>query len=244
MGKKKIIVVMPAYNAERTLRRTYTDIPKGLVDEIILVDDKSRDKTVEIAKELGLKVVVHEQNLGYGANQKTCYKEALSEGADIVVMLHPDYQYDPVLLPDVIRPIKAGECECVLGSRILGTKPTKCGMPKYKYLGNRVLTTMENLILGQTLSEYHTGYRAYSRRLLTLVPFQSNSNNFVFDTEIIVQIVAKGLSIKEIPVEARYFKEASSIDLLHSVQYGVGIVLRLAYYVIWRATGIQLFRIK
>jgi glycosyltransferase involved in cell wall biosynthesis len=244
MGKKKIIVIMPAYNAERTLRRTYTDIPKGLVDEIILVDDKSMDKTVQIAKELGLKVVVHEQNLGYGANQKTCYKEALSEGADIVVMLHPDYQYDPALLPNVIEPIEAGKCECVLGSRILGTKPTECGMPEYKYLGNRILTTIENLILGQTLSEYHTGYRAYSRRLLTLVPFQSNSNNFVFDTEIIMQIVARGLSIKEIPVEARYFKEASSIDFLHSVQYGVGIVLRLAYYVIWRATGIQLFRIK
>ncbi len=244
MAKKKIIVVMPAYNAEKTLPKTYNDIPKGFVDEIILVDDASKDRTVEIGKELGLKVVVHKQNLGYGANQKTCYKEAITEGADIVVMLHPDYQYDPTLLPHIVKPIEDGKCDCVLGSRILAKDAIKGGMPWYKYFGNRTLTIIENLVLGQKLSEYHTGYRAYSRELLEKVPFESNSNNFVFDTEIIIQLVAQKFSIKESPVPTRYFKEASSIDFSRSVEYGTAILLRLIYYVIWKASGIQIFRIR
>lgn len=235
---------MPAYNAEKTLAKTYSDIPKDFIAKIILVDDASKDKTVEIANELGLNVVVHEQNLGYGANQKTCYKEALSDGADIVVMLHPDYQYDPTLLPYIVNPIVTEECDCVLGSRILGKEVIKGGMPWYKYLGNRVLTIIENLVLGQRLSEYHTGYRAYSRKLLETVPFESNSNNFVFDTEIIIQIIAQRFSIKEVPIPTRYFKEASSIDFLNSIQYGIGILLRLVYYIIWQTTGLQLFKIK
>lgn len=235
---------MPAYNAEKTLAMTYSDIPKDLVDKIILVDDKSKDKTVEEAQKLGVKIVLHSQNLGYGANQKTCYKEALGEGADIVVMLHPDYQYDPTLLPYIISPIENSECDCVLGSRILSKETIKAGMPWYKYVGNRVLTIIENLVLSEKLSEYHTGYRAYSRKLLENVPFEVNSNNFVFDTEIIIQIIAQKLDIKEIPIPTRYFKDASSIDFLHSIEYGVGILARLIYYIIWKTTGIQLFKIK
>ncbi len=242
--KKKIIVVMPAYNAERTLAKTYNDIPKGFVDKIILVDDASKDKTVEIGKKLGLKVIVHKQNLGYGANQKTCYKEAIKENAGIVVMLHPDYQYAPSLLPHIVKPIKNGKCDCVLGSRILAKNAIKRGMPWYKYFGNRTLTIVENLVLGQKLSEYHTGYRAYSRELLEKISFNLNSNNFVFDTEIIIQIVAQKFKIKEVPVPTRYFKEASSIDFSNSVQYGIAILLRLIYYVVWRTIGLQIFKIK
>ena len=240
---KKVIVVMPAYNAEKTLDKTYYDIPKICVDEIILVDDGSRDETVEIAKRLGLRTIVHAKNLGYGANQKTCYREALNMGADIIVMLHPDYQYDPKLLPKLISPLQRNEADCTLGSRILAKDALKRKMPLYKYIGNRVLTLIENLVLEEKLSEYHTGYRSYSRALLETIPFETNSNNFVFDTEIIIQLLVKKFRIKEIPVPAKYFSEASSIDFIRSIQYGFQILFRLFYLFVWKITGIQLFRI-
>jgi glycosyltransferase involved in cell wall biosynthesis len=233
---------LPAYNAARTLIRTYRDIPKDAVDDIILVDDASQDDTVDIARLLNLKVIIHEKNLGYGGNQKTCYGAALERGADIVVMVHPDHQYDPTLIPQMVAPIQKGEADCVLGSRMLEKGSASAGgMPVYKQIGNRVLTLLENVILGQHLSEYHTGYRAYSRKLLTSIPFARNSNNFVFDTEIIIQLVVAGFRIKEIPIPTRYFAHASSVDFLRSVQYGLGILRRLALYLVWKWTGRQYF---
>ncbi len=243
-AKPYVVVVLPAYNAARTLIRTYRDIPKEVVDDVILVDDASQDDTVEIARLLNLKVIQHDKNRGYGGNQKTCYRAALEGGADIVVMVHPDYQYDPTLIPQMIAPIQNGEADCVLGSRMLQKGGASAGgMPIYKQIGNRLLTKVENLILGQNLSEYHTGYRAYSRRLLTSVPFAENSNNFVFDTEIIIQLVVAGFRMKEIPIPTRYFAHASSVDFLRGVQYGLGILIRLAFYLIWRAGGRQYFAI-
>lgn len=219
-NKQRVVVVMPAYNAARTLERTYNDLPRDVVDHIILVDDVSRDDTVEIARRLGLKVVIHVQNRGYGGNQKTCYLEALKDGADIVVMLHPDYQYDSRLVPDLIRPIQEGWAGLVLGSRLLNGGARAGGMPLYKFLANRFLTIVENLALGQHLSECHTGFRAYDRRLLETVPFLLNSDNFVFDTEMIAQAVAFGFPIAEIAVPTRYFEEASSVNFRNSVVYG------------------------
>jgi len=231
--KPFVVVVLPAYNAARTLVRTFRDIPKDVVDDIILVDDASQDDTVEIARLLKLKVIQHVRNLGYGGNQKTCYRAALEAGADIVVMVHPDYQYDPTLIPQMIAPIQAGEADCVLGSRMLQKGGASAGgMPIYKQIGNRFLTMIENMVLKQHLSEYHTGYRAYSRRLLLSVPFTQNSNNFVFDTEIIIQVVVAGLRIREIPIPTRYFAHASSVDLFRSVQYGLAILKRLALYLL------------
>ena len=242
--KSHVVVVLPAYNAARTLVRTYRDIPKDVVDEVILVDDASQDDTVEIARLLNLKVIQHGKNLGYGGNQKTCYRAALESDADIVVMVHPDYQYDPTLVPQMIAPIQQGEADCVLGSRMLQKGGASAGgMPIYKQIGNRVLTWIENTVLGQHLSEYHTGYRAYSRRLLMSIPFIENSNNFVFDTEIIVQLVVAGFRIKEIPIPTRYFAHASSVDFLKSVQYGLAILKRLLFYQIWKAGGHQYFAI-
>ena len=182
--EQKVIVVMPAYNAAQTLEKTYHDLPQEVVDKVILVDDVSHDETVEIARRLGLKVVVHIQNKGYGGNQKTCYIEALKDGADIVVMLHPDYQYDSTLVPELIQPVKEGRADLVLGSRLLSGGTLEGGMPLYKYISNRFLTIVENLVLGQRLSECHTGFRAYSRRLLETIPFLLNSDQFVFDTEV------------------------------------------------------------
>jgi len=226
---EKVVVVMPAYNAARTLEKTYNDLPQEIVDEIILVDDVSQDQTVEIAHRLGLKVVIHIQNTGYGGNQKTCYLEALKDGADIVVMLHPDYQYDSRLVPDLIRPIQEGEADLVLGSRVLGGGTLAGGMPVYKYLSNRFLTFVENLAFRKSLSEYHTGFRAYSRRFLETIPFLLNSDRFVFDTQILAQAVAFGFVITEIPVPTRYFEEASSVGLRAGIVYGLetlGVVLK------------------
>jgi glycosyltransferase involved in cell wall biosynthesis len=243
-AKLYVVVVLPAYNAARTLVRTYRDIPKEVVDDVILVDDASQDDTVEIARLLNLRVIQHDKNLGYGGNQKTCYRAALESGADIVVMVHPDYQYDPTLIPQMIAPLQNGQADCVLGSRMLHKGGASAGgMPVYKQIGNRILTKIENLILGQNLSEYHTGYRAYSRRLLTSIPFTENSNNFVFDTEIIIQLLVAGFRIKEIPIPTRYFAHASSVDLLKSIQYGLAILKRLAFYLIWKAGGRQYFSI-
>jgi len=221
----KVVVVMPAYNAAKTLERTYRDLPEHIVDHVILVDDVSQDETVEIGRRLGLEVVVHIQNKGYGGNQKTCYLEALKQGADIVVMLHPDYQYDSTLVPEMIQPILEGRADLVLGSCLLGGDTLAGGMPVYKYISNRFLTIVENLVLGQHLSECHTGFRAYSRRLLETIPFLLNSDNFVFDTEVIAQTVAFGYDIAEIAVPTRYFEEASSVNLVNSVVYGLGTLL-------------------
>jgi glycosyltransferase involved in cell wall biosynthesis len=232
--RQKVVVVMPAYNAARTLRVTYDAIPLDKVDHVILVDDGSRDETLEIAKELKLEVFVHARNFGYGANQKTCYIEALKAGADIVVMLHPDYQYDPTLLPNLIAPIEAGEADVVLGSRLLQGHVVAQGMPWWKYLGNRFLTRVENAVLGLKLSEYHTGYRAYSRHVLEEVPLLLNSDNFVFDQEMIVQVAHLGFRIEEVPVPTRYFPEASSASLLASVRYGISILFLLGRYILHR----------
>ncbi|MDI6782210.1 MAG: glycosyltransferase family 2 protein [bacterium] len=231
----KIIVVMPAYNAEKTVEKTYRDIPQGVVDEVILVDDDSRDNTVEVARELGLTVIEHPQNRGYGGNQKTCYKEALKQGADVVVMIHPDYQYDSRLTPKLIEPILNGMADIAIGSRIRTREEALAGgMPFYKYLGNRFLTLIENIVLGQNLSEFHTGFRAYSRRFLETVPFQCNSDDFVFDTEILVQAVVFGFKIAEIPVPTRYFPEASSINFRRSVTYGLSTLWTLAKYIFYQ----------
>jgi glycosyltransferase involved in cell wall biosynthesis len=217
----RVVIVMPAYNAALTLERTYADIPHDLVDHVILVDDVSKDETVAIAKRLGLEVVVHRQNLGHGGNQKTCYDRALEWGADVVVMLHPDYQYDATRIPQLVAPIVAGDADLMLGSRFLGD-PIAGGMPKWKFVSNRFLTGVENLAFGLHLSEYHTGLRAYSRRLLETIPYRLNSDDFVFDQELVAQVVAVGgMRIGEIAVPTRYFDEASSVGFRRSVVYGL-----------------------
>lgn len=217
----KIIVVLPAYNSEKTLRKTVRDIP-DLVDEIILVDDYSDDKTVELAKDLGLFVFRHKKNKGYGGNQKTCYKIALDHGADIIIMLHPDYQYDPKLIKYFVEYIEDGYFDVVLGTRIRSRREAlDCGMPKYKYYSNRALTILENLVTGYNLSEWHTGMRAYTREVLEDINFEKNSNDFVFDSQVLFAIVEKRYRIGEIPVPVRYFKEASSINFKRSLRYGI-----------------------
>ena len=217
-----IVVVMPAYNAALTVADTRADIPPGWVSKIILVDDKSRDETIAAAQELGdVEVIAHPHNVGYGGNQKTCYMAALREGADVVVMLHPDGQYDPAILPAMVQPILDGEAEMTLGSRFLQPGgPTAGGMPLYKIIANRFLTTVENYILGTHFSELHTGYRAYSRKFLETVPFLRNSNDFVFDSQIIAQSVVFDMPVKEVPVQTKYFEDASSTTLKQSVVYG------------------------
>ena len=242
--RPKIAVVMPAYNAEKTLERTYHDIPTGTVDDVILVDDRSRDRTVEVARRLGLHVVEHARNRGYGANQKTCYRTALSRGADIVVMVHPDHQYDPRVIPDLIEPLVAGRCDAVFGSRMLGGRPIQGGMPKWKYLGNIFLTAVENATFLIYLTEYHSGFRAYSRGYLEAVNVEANSDGFVFDTEIIAQGMAKGLRIREIPIETRYFDEASQIAFGPSVRYGLAILKTMALYKLhaWGVWSAPIFR--
>ena len=234
-NRPKIVVVMPAYNAAKTLRFTYADLPPGLIDQVILVDDGSSDDTVKIARELGLEVFVHNRNYGYGANQKTCYREALRMGADIVVMVHPDYQYDPKLLPSVIEPLHREEADVVLGSRLLVGNPVRQGMPWWKYFGNRFLTGLENLVFGLKLSEYHTGYRAYRREALESVNFEMNSDNFLFDQEIVAQFIESGLRMSEVPVPARYFPEASSASFVQSSVYGLSILRLLARFMVHRA---------
>jgi glycosyltransferase involved in cell wall biosynthesis len=232
--KPRVVVVMPAYNAAKTLERTYLDIPHDLVDRIILVDDVSRDDTVEVARQLGLDVIIHRQNRGYGGNQKTCYDAALAADADVVVMLHPDYQYDATRIPDLIAPILRGEADLMLGSRFLGD-PIAGGMPKWKYVSNRFLTELENAAFGLHLSEYHTGLRAYSRRLLEAIPFVLNSDDFVFDQELIAQVVAAGgMVIGEIAVPTRYFEEASSVGFRRSVVYGLSTLRVVARFLLHR----------
>ena len=239
-GRPKVVVVMPAYNAAKTLRITYNAIPLHKVDQVILVDDGSTDETLKIAKELNLEIFVHARNFGYGANQKTCYTEALKAGADIVVMLHPDYQYDPTLLPSLVAPIESSEADVVLGSRFLQGDVMRQGMPWWKYLGNRFLTSVENLILGLRLSEYHTGYRAFSRRLLEEIPFLMNSDKFVFDQEMLVQATHMRFRIKEVPVPTRYFPEASSAGFVASSIYGMSILLLLGRYLLHRMSLVDL----
>jgi glycosyltransferase involved in cell wall biosynthesis len=226
---------MPAYTAARTQRLTSRDMPRDLVDTVILVDDGSSDETLQIARELGLEVFIHNRNYGYGANQKTCYREALRLGADIVVMLHPDYQYDPTLLPEMIAPLQQGQADVVFGSRLMGINPVKQGMPWWKFAGNRFLTRFENWVFGLQLSEYHTGYRAYSRRALQSVNFEMNSDAFIFDQEIVAQFVCLGHRIVEIPVPTRYFVEASSISFWNSTLYGLSILWLLFRYLLHRA---------
>ena len=219
---KKVIAVLPAYNAEKTLVQTVQAIPFGAVDQILLVDDKSSDKTVIIAKRLGLEVFLHDQNLGYGGNQKTCYKEALARDADVIVMLHPDYQYEPKLLLAMVAPICYGVYDVMLGSRILGGEAMKGGMPRTKYWVNRALTFFQNLIFRRKLSEYHTGYRAFHRKVLESIPFQRNSNGFLFDNQALAQIILFGFRIGEISCPTRYFPEASSIGWMRGVPYAFG----------------------
>lgn len=216
-----VVVVMPAYNAALTVGETMDSIPPGLASKVILVDDKSKDNTVPVAEDLDIEVIAHPHNVGYGGNQKTCYMAALREGADVVVMLHPDNQYDPAILPAMVQPIIDGEAEMTLGSRFLQPGgPLKGGMPKYKFVANRFLTTIENYVLGTHFSELHTGYRAYSRKFLETVPFLRNSNDFVFDTQIIAQSIAFEMPVKEVPVQTKYFPEASSTTLHQSIIYG------------------------
>ena len=224
LNGKRIVVVMPAYNAEKTLKKTYDEIPKDIVDGIILNDDRSRDGTVEVAKSLGIKVFVHEKNLGYGGNQKTCYREALLLGADVVVMLHPDYQYPPKLITPMAALITSGMFDVVLGSRILGNKALKGGMPLYKYVANRLLTLAENNIVGEKLSEYHTGYRAFSRDVLLRLPILENSDDFVFDNQMLLQAFYFGYKVAEITCPSVYTEESSSINFSRSVVYGLGVL--------------------
>ena len=224
------MVVMPAYNAGRTLKMTYEELPKDTVNLVILVDDGSTDATLEVARQLGLQIFVHNRNYGYGANQKTCYTEALRAGAEIVVMVHPDYQYDPRLLPQIIAPIVAGQSDVVLGSRIKSGSALQGGMPWWKYVANRALTALENRVFGLRLSEYHTGYRAFTRAVLETVNFAANADGFVFDQEIIAQVVAARFRIAEISVPTRYFPEASAASFPASVVYGLRILSVLFWY--------------
>lgn len=224
LNGKKIAVVMPAYNAEKTLKRAYDEIPKDIVDDVILIDDKSGDNTVALARSLGIKVFVHDKNLGYGGNQKTCYRQALKAGADVVVMLHPDYQYPPKLITPMAALITSGIFDVVLGSRILGNKALKGGMPVYKYIANRVLTFLENNMIREKLSEYHTGYRAFSREVLTGLPLLENSDDFVFDNQMLLQAFYFGYRVGEITCPASYTKESSSINFSRSVVYGFQVL--------------------
>lgn len=220
----KVIVVMPAYNAEKTLEATYREIPRGVVDEILVIDDNSSDRTVEVARSLGLEVFVHEKNKGYGANQKTCYEQALKRQADIVVMIHPDYQYNPKLITAMAGLICSGMFDMVLGSRILGGYALKGGMPLYKYISNRVLTFLQNILLQQKLSEYHTGFRAFSRRVLLNLPLFENSDDFAFDNQIIAQAIFFGYKLGEITSPSRYAKDSSSISFKRSCKYGMEVI--------------------
>jgi glycosyltransferase involved in cell wall biosynthesis len=230
LNGKKIIVVMPAYNAQRTLEKTYREIPKDIVDEIILTDDKSADDTVDVARRLNIKTFIHDENRGYGANQKTCYAEALKLGADVVVMLHPDYQYSPKLITPMAALVTSGMFDAVLGSRILGNMALKGGMPLYKYISNRILTLMENNIIAQKLSEYHTGYRAFSRELLLNLPLLENSDDFIFDNQMLLQAFYFGYRVGEISCPALYASDSSSINFRRSVVYGCGVLSNALKY--------------
>jgi glycosyltransferase involved in cell wall biosynthesis len=231
---KKLIVIMPAYNAGNTVRRTYSELPHEYVDEVILVDDASKDSTSKVSQELGIGTIIHAENVGYGGNQKTCYREAIRHGADIIVMVHPDYQYSPRLVTAMASMIASGHYDVVLGSRILGGTALKGGMPLYKYIANRFLTLIDNMVLGVKLSEYHTGFRAFTREVLETLPLNENSDDFVFDNEMLVQAVFFGFKIGELSCPTRYFKEASSINFRRSVKYGFGVIATLMKYILSR----------
>jgi len=240
---KKIVVVLPAYNAALTLEKTYREIPLDMVDEVILVDDCSNDSTFEVATKLGIKhIIQHEENKGYGGNQKTCYKKALELGADIVVMVHPDYQYSPQLIPAMVSVIGSGLYPIVFASRILGKSALNGGMPKYKYFSNRVLTMIQNILMNEKLTEYHTGYRAYSSDVLKKINFDLNSNDFIFDNEMIALIFYNGFTIAEVTCSTKYFEEASSINFRRSVKYGLG-VLRVSFLYFLTRTGIYKWKL-
>ncbi len=239
---KRITVVMPAYNAGKTLLKTYQEIPSAVVDDIILTDDASKDNTVEISKELNIFTLVHEKNTGYGGNQKTCYREAVRRGCDIVIMLHPDYQYTPKLISAMAFMIAEGIFDVVIGSRILGNQAMAGGMPAYKYYANRFLTLAENLIISQKLSEYHTGYRAFSVETLTSIPLLENSDDFIFDNEMLLQALYFGFKVGEVSCPARYFEEASSISFRRSMKYGLGVLQTAGKYFMAK-NGIQSFPI-
>jgi glycosyltransferase involved in cell wall biosynthesis len=245
--RHKVIAVLPAYNAEKTLAATVADFPVGCVDEILLVDDGSTDRTVAIAREMGLTVIVHEKNTGYGGNQKTCYQYCLDNGADVVVMIHPDYQYDARVIPHAVGFIELGICDVVLGNRVRSrAEALKCGMPWWKYLSNRGLTAFENFMLGQNLGEFHSGFRAYRRQVLETLPFERNSNDFVFDTQFLVQAVNFGFRLGDVPVPVRYFDEASQINFRRSTKYGLQTLSTVGRYWLnrlrlWRS---DLFRAK
>jgi glycosyltransferase involved in cell wall biosynthesis len=240
---KKIVVVLPAYNAALTLEKTYSEIPLDMVDEVILVDDCSNDSTFEVATKLGIKhIIQHEENKGYGGNQKTCYKKALELGADIIVMLHPDYQYSPQLIPAMVTVIGSGLYPVVFASRILGKSALNGGMPIYKYISNRVLTMIQNILMNEKLTEYHTGYRAYSSEVLKKINFDLNSNDFIFDNEMIALIFYNGFTIAEVTCPTKYFEEASSINFMRSVRYGLG-VLRVSFLYFLTRTGIYKWKL-
>ena len=239
IGGKRVCVVMPAYNADKTLAQTVAEIDRTVADDVIVVDDASRDDTARVARELGLHCLVHPRNRGYGGNQKTCYTEALARGADIVVMVHPDYQYSPKLMPAMAGMVASGHFDCVLGSRILGVGALKGGMPLWKYVANRTLTAIENLLLGYKLAEYHTGYRAFSRRLLEALPLEENSEDFVFDNQMLAQALWFEFDIGEVSCPTRYFAEASSINFRRSVKYGFGV---LATAIQYRLAALRLVR--
>jgi len=222
---KKVIVVLPAYNAEKTLEKTYYEIPMDVVDKVLMVDDHSLDNTVALAKKIGVETIIHDRNYGYGRNQKTCYSAALRHGADIVIMVHPDYQYTPRLITAIASMIAYDVYDVVLGSRILCGKALKGGMPVYKYIANRFLTAFQNLFLGSKLSEFHTGYRAFSRKVLETLPLNENSDDFIFDNEMLAQIITSGYGIGEVSCPTRYFEEASSINLNRSIKYGMGVII-------------------
>jgi glycosyltransferase involved in cell wall biosynthesis len=224
LNGRRVVVVLPAYNAEKTLQSTYNEIPMNIVDKVLMVDDHSRDNTVALAKKLGIETIVHDRNYGYGRNQKTCYSAALGHGADIIIMVHPDYQYTPKLITAMASMIAYDVYDAVLGSRILGGRALQGGMPLYKYIANRFLTAFENICLGSKISEFHTGYRAFSRRILETLPLNENSDDFVFDNEMLAQIVYFGFNMGEISCPTRYFEEASSINFQRSVKYGVGVI--------------------
>lgn len=243
LKNRKIVVVLPAYNAEKTLGNTYHDIPFDIVDEVLLVDDASNDNTIGVAKELGIQnIIIHPKNKGYGGNQKSCYKAALELGADIVIMLHPDYQYTPKLIPSMAYLIANDVYEVVLGSRILGKGALKGGMPVYKYISNRFLTLFQNFMTGAKLSEYHTGYRAFSRKVLESINYQANSDDFVFDNQMLSQILYQDFEIAEITCPTKYFNEASSINLRRSIRYGLG-VMQTSFRHAFQKTGIAKYEI-
>jgi glycosyltransferase involved in cell wall biosynthesis len=239
INNKKLVVVMPAYNAEQTLENTYRDIPFDVVDEVILVDDASPDNTLDVAKSLGIRhILVHDENLGYGGNQKTCYQQALALGADIVIMVHPDYQYTPKLIRTMAAMIADDVFDCALGSRILGVGALKGGMPIHKYIANRLLTFLQNVLVGYKLSEYHTGYRAFSSKILTSLPLELNSNDFIFDNQMLLQIIARGFTIGEVTCPTRYTADASSIAGWPVIRYGWGVLVESLKYR-WTKIGLM-----